>query len=76
MEVVGVNVLRKNLTRVLERVKNGESITIVSRGDEVAQLVPPVDKIEKARKALAELRKTAYVGDVVSPIEGDWEMMR
>lgn len=76
METVGVNVLRKNLTRVLERVKNGESITIISRGDEVARLVPPADKMEQARKALEELRKTAYVGDVVSPIEEEWEMMK
>ncbi|NIM18482.1 MAG: type II toxin-antitoxin system prevent-host-death family antitoxin [Candidatus Aminicenantes bacterium] len=74
METVGVNVLRKNLTHILKRVKNGESITIISRGDEVAQLVPPGDKMEKARKALEELRKTAYVGDVVSPVEGDWEI--
>jgi prevent-host-death family protein len=45
METVGVNVLRKNLTHVLERVKNGESITIISRGDEVARLVSPIEPV-------------------------------
>ena len=31
--------------------------------------------MESARKALEELRKTAFVGDVLSPITEDWEAM-
>ncbi|HLP61380.1 MAG TPA: hypothetical protein VK186_21240 [Candidatus Deferrimicrobium sp.] len=47
----------------MKKVKNGESITIISRGHEVARLVPPFDKVKNARKALEELRSTAFIGD-------------
>ncbi|MCK4764385.1 MAG: type II toxin-antitoxin system Phd/YefM family antitoxin [Candidatus Aminicenantes bacterium] len=73
MDTVGVNYLRKNLTTFLRKVEKGESIVITSRGHEVALLVPPKKKMEKARRILEELRKTAFVGDVISPVTGDWE---
>jgi antitoxin (DNA-binding transcriptional repressor) of toxin-antitoxin stability system len=52
METVGVNVLRKNLTRVLERVKNGESITIISATSIInnAPLVTADDNLNQAKK--------------------------
>ena len=76
MEAVGVNTLKKNLSVFLKKVKKGESITITSRGHEIALLVPPVGKMEKARKALDELRKTAFVGDVLTPVTDDWELLK
>lgn len=76
MITVGVNTLRKNLTTFLKKVGNGESVTITSRGQEIALLVPPEKKVERARQLLAELRKTAYVGDVISPVTDEWEMMK
>jgi prevent-host-death family protein len=44
-EVVGVRELRQNLSRYLDRVKQGESLVVTERGREVARLVPsgPVD---------------------------------
>jgi len=45
METVGVNTLKKNLSVFLKKVKKGESITITSRGQEIALLVPPVGKM-------------------------------
>jgi prevent-host-death family protein len=37
---VGVRELRQNLSRYLDRVKRGESLTVTERGREVALLVP------------------------------------
>lgn len=73
METVGVSTLQTKLKTFLKKVKNGESITIISRGHEIARLVPPVDKVKNARKALEELRVTAFIGDVISPIDAEWE---
>jgi prevent-host-death family protein len=39
-ERVGVRELRQNLSRYLERVKAGESLTVTEHGREVARLVP------------------------------------
>ncbi len=69
MAIIGVDILRKELDTVLKKVENGETVTIMSHGYEIAQLVPPPNKMEKARKALEKLRETAFVGDVISPIE-------
>lgn len=37
---VGVRELRQNLSRYLERVKEGESLVVTERGREVARLTP------------------------------------
>jgi len=37
---VGVRELRQNLSRYLDRVKAGESLTVTERGREVARLIP------------------------------------
>ncbi len=37
---VGVRELRQNLSRYLERVKEGETLAVTERGHEVARLVP------------------------------------
>ena len=39
-KTVGVRELRQNLSRYLERVKRGETLTVTERGHEVARLVP------------------------------------
>ena len=43
----------------------------------MAKLVPPDNNLmETARKKLALLRKTAIAGDVLSPIEDEWEALK
>ncbi len=76
MQTVGVDMLRENLTDYLKKVADGEQISITSQGHEVALLVPPDNKFEEARKALDALRKTAFVGDVLSPVSEDWELLK
>ncbi len=76
MEKVAVSEFRANLVGFLKRVEKGEVIVLTSRGHEVAKIIPPDDKSENARNALKKLRKTAFVGDVLSPIEDEWEVLK
>lgn len=76
METVGVSKLRENLMVFLKKVQNGETVTITSRGHEVARLVPPESETEEARKALQKLGETAVIGDILSPIGEEWEAMK
>ena len=76
MESIGVSKLRENMVLFLNKVQQGESIAITSRGTEIAMLIPIKDKKEVSRNALKQLRKTAIVGDVVSPIEEEWKALK
>jgi prevent-host-death family protein len=76
MESIGVSKLRENLVLFLNKVQQGERITITSRGTEIAMLIPIKKNEDVARNALKQLRKTAVVGDVVSPIEDEWKALR
>lgn len=53
-KTVGVRELRQNLSRYLERVKEGETLTVTERGHEVARLVPSRDAIDPHYLELAE----------------------
>jgi prevent-host-death family protein len=76
MEKVAVSEFRANLVGFLKRVERGEVIALTSRGHEVAKIIPPDNKTENARDALKKLRKTALIGDVLSPIEDEWEVLK
>jgi len=75
MESIGVSKLRENMVLFLNKVQQGESITITSRGTEIAMLIPMKKKKEVSRNSLKQLRKTAVVGDVISPIEEEWKAL-
>ncbi|MBW2246092.1 MAG: type II toxin-antitoxin system prevent-host-death family antitoxin [Deltaproteobacteria bacterium] len=75
MEKVGISTLRENLSIYLKKVQKGEVITITLRGHDMAKLVPVEDKRVKSRKILKELAKNASIGDIISPIDEDWEAM-
>lgn len=53
-EAVGVRELRQNLSRYLERVKRGETLTVTERGHEVARLVPSSPDVDPYYLELAE----------------------
>ncbi|HWX45135.1 MAG TPA: type II toxin-antitoxin system prevent-host-death family antitoxin [Solirubrobacteraceae bacterium] len=53
-KTVGVRELRQNLSRYLERVKDGETLTVTERGREVARLVPSRPDIDPYYLELAE----------------------
>jgi prevent-host-death family protein len=76
MKTVTISELRANLLKYLARVQGGERIEVTSKGAVMATLVPPVGEREAARARLAELASTAKIGDVVTPIDEDWEAGR
>jgi prevent-host-death family protein len=68
-KVVGVRELRQNLSRYLERVKGGETLTVTERGHEVARLVPSRPDIDPYYLKLAEkYGATIPKGDLVETI--------
>lgn len=73
MRDVNVTELRKHLPTYLREVQKGEELRITSRGKVIARIVSEQDRRAHARATLRELRKTAWVGDVVSPIEVEWD---
>ena len=76
MEKVGISTLRENLSIFLKKVQKGQVITITSRGQEMARLIPVEDNREKSREILRELGKNAFIGDILSPICEEWEAMK
>ena len=76
MRTVAVSELRNNLMSLIKRVQAGEDIIVTSRGHEVAKLIPVENKKQMAKERLKELRKSASVGDVLSPVNEAWEAKR
>jgi len=76
MESVSMNELQSDMAEILRKIEAGGVIVITSQGREVAKLVPPDNETEKARRMLRELRRTAVVGDVLSPVTEEWEAMK
>ena len=76
METIAVSELRTNLMRILKGIESGASITITSRGREIARIVPPENSRDKAKQTLRKLSKTAIIRDVISPIGEEWETMQ
>ncbi len=73
---VNVTELRNHLPEYLKRVKTGEEVAVTSHGKVIARLVPETDESLEARRRLEALRATSRVGDVVSPLDLDWEALR
>ncbi len=70
---VGISSFRQNMFKYMKSIERGKSIQLVSHGREVAIVIPPSNRYEIAREKLKELRKTAKVGDVISPVESKWD---
>jgi len=75
MEKINVSTLRENLSAFISKAQKGQVITITSHGHELAMLVPAEDKRNTSKKKLKELGKNAIIGDIVSPVDGNWEVM-
>ena len=46
---------------------------ITSRGKAVAKLIPADESIKAAESKITELRKTAKIHDILSPIDVKWK---
>ena len=73
MVQVAVSEFRGHLNKYLKAVERGETLVLTSRNREVAKITAPDDKRATAKLALGELRKTARVGDVLSPSGETWK---
>ena len=72
MQQVKVTDLRAHLPDFLKKVSNGEEIQITSHGKPIARLVPELDEKETAQKRLDALRGTMIVGDIMEPLDSQW----
>lgn len=69
---IGVSEFRANMNKILQQVQNGEIVSLLVRGKEIARIVPPDYAQAAARQELEALRQSAVVGDVVAPIDEPW----
>ena len=76
MKEVNVTELRNKLPAYLGQVKAGEELLLTSRGRVIAKVVPIGDERNNARQQLAILRKKCRIGDVVSPLDEQWEISK
>lgn len=73
MLTMGVSEFRANLNIALQQVAEGEVISLLVRGREVARVVPPSYAQSTARQELEALRSSAVVGDVIAPLDEPWQ---
>lgn len=76
MARVNVTELRQNLPTYLAEVRKGREIEVTVHGRVIARIVPEADRRAEARKFLRSLRKTAWIGDVMSPSGDVWDAER
>lgn len=76
MESINISEFRANLLSYLNKAKEGKELNITSHGEVLATIVPPINRSKQARTKLEELAKTAAIGDVISPIDNEWNVMR
>ena len=76
MPKVKVTELRQNLPDYLARVERGEDIEVTVHGRVIARIIPQADRSAEARKFLKSLRKTAVIGDIMSPSGDIWDAER
>ncbi len=62
-----------NMSAYLQRVNQGEMVMLTAEGVSMALLVGPAQAQANARLALAQLRTTAWVGDLLAPLGETWD---
>ena len=70
---VSMSEFRRHLSEYVQAAKRGSEIEITSRGNVVARVTPARDPVAEARTELMALRGKAFVGDVISPIDVQWD---
>jgi prevent-host-death family protein len=70
MASVGIRELRQNLSRYIDRVKAGESLTVTERGREVARLTPAGPRDSPIARLVAERGATMPTLDL---LELEWD---
>lgn len=73
---VKISELRQNLPAYLAEVQAGGEIEVTVHGKVIARIVPEADRQAAARQYLKSLRKSAVIGDLVSPSGDAWDAER
>lgn len=73
MQSVNTTELRNHLSRYLAHVVGGDEIQITSHGKIIARISPAQDPRVEAQALLRQWRKTCTIGDIVSPLDEDWD---
>ena len=72
---VGIRDLRASLSRYVERVKEGEEITVTEHGKPVARLVPlegerKIDRLIREGVVIPARRRTGWLPEKLIPVKG------
>lgn len=76
MRSINTTELRNHLPKYLHLVQRGDEILVTSHGKVIARIMPPIDVKLDAQNKLKSLRKACKVGDVISPIDEDWDVSK
>ena len=73
---IGAGELRAKCSEVLEETEDGDELLVLKRGHAVAR-IKPIDGDEEGEFPFPDLSHMfSFIGDVVSPIEIEWEAMK
>ena len=78
MDTIAISEFKATCLAVLERVrKTGEPVVVTRRGKAVAQIQPPPPPEPKVDSRFGCMKGTIeIVGDIVSPLDEDWKVLR
>ncbi|MDQ3632102.1 MAG: type II toxin-antitoxin system prevent-host-death family antitoxin [Actinomycetota bacterium] len=69
MEHVGIREMRQHLSRYAKRVRDGESFVIADRGEQIAQLGPPLNRASAVDRLVADRGAIRAKGDLLALVE-------
>jgi prevent-host-death family protein len=73
-KMIGAAEFKAHALRLLKEVQQGATVTITNRGRPVAKLVPIVAERQAPRPFVGCMKGSAIMkGDIVGPIDPDWE---
>ncbi len=72
-QTIAISALRSHLLAYLKQAEHGKELVITSKGHTIARILPPKDTTKDAKNALSKLRTKSKIGDVISPIDTEWE---
>ena len=72
MPQVNITELRNHLPHYMKQVQKGVEFLVTSHGKNIARIVPEVNATKEAHNRLMRLRGTMIKGDILEPIEAEW----
>ena len=73
---IPISEFRSKMPALIKKLKRGEKIALTSHGKVIAHVTPPSGEQEAARERLRRIMKAAWIGDITSPTNADWKVMR